>query len=289
MNALYRSEAAEAAVRAQYRHVLDGWPVPSQQRHVQTRYGETFVVSCGPPQAPPVVLCHGAQANVAAWMFDAALWSQHFRLHAVDRIGDAGFSAPTRPPLESEDHALWQDDVWAALGIERAAMVGTSLGGWVALDYASRRPQRVSRLALMCPAGIGAQKNFLAKALPLMLLGPWGQRKVMEMVFGPRPQSVPEAERPFSELMGLIGRAYRPRDIKIPRLSDTALAALPMPILCIVGGRDVLLDSDDTRARLSRARPDADIRYLPDAPHYIAGQAAAIDTFLRSDQETPAT
>lgn len=284
MSALYRSDAAEAQVRALYQRVLDGWPVPSEQRRVETRYGETFVVSCGPGDAPPLVLCHGAQANAAAWMFDAALWSRRFRVHAVDRIGDAGLSAPNRPPLDGEDHALWQDDVWAALGVERAAIAGTSLGGWVALDYASRRPDRVSRLALICPAGIGAQKNFLAKALPLMLLGPWGQRKVMEMVFGPRPDAVPEAARPFSELMGAIGRAYRPRPVRIPRLTDAALAALPMPILCIVGGKDVMLDSADTRARLSRARPDADIRWLPEARHYIPDQGPTIDAFLRADQ-----
>lgn len=288
MSTLYRSAASEAQVRALYQRVLDNWPVPNEQRRVPTRHGETFVVSCGPEDAPPLVLCHGAQANAAAWMVDAALWSQSFRVHAVDRIGDAGFSAPTRPPLDTEDHALWQDDVWAALGIERAAMVGTSLGGWVALDYASRRPARVSRLALVCPAGIGAQKNFLAKALPLMLLGPWGRRKVREMVFGPAPSEVPPAMLPFAELMNAIGGAYRPRPMPIPRLSDAALAALAMPILCIVGGQDVMLDSDGARERLARARPDADIRYLPQARHYIPGQGETIYGFLRDGQRASA-
>ena len=80
----------------------------------------------------------------------------------------------------------------AGLGLMRAAFVGLSLGSWLALDYASRRPDRVERLALICPAGIGRQKNFLAKAAVFMLLGPWGVRMAREMVFlVPRRNSCP--------------------------------------------------------------------------------------------------
>jgi pimeloyl-ACP methyl ester carboxylesterase len=283
MSALFRTEAGAAAVMASYRQVLDGRPVPNQQHRLPTRQGETFVVSCGAVDAPPLILLHGAQSNSASWMFDATAWSRAFRVHAVDMIGDAGFSAPSRPPLDSDAHALWLDDVLAAIGVTRAAFVGLSLGGWLALDYAWRRPERVERLALICPAGIGGQKNFLLRAAPLMVLGPWGVRKMREMVFGRAPQQLPEAARPLIELMGLIGREFRPRVVRIPVLSDTALAALKLPLLAIVGGKDVLIDSFETRERLARLAPHAEVVFLPEGRHFLPGQTARVSAFLTAD------
>ena len=65
------------------------------------------------------------------WMGDVAAWAEHFRVYAVDVIGDAGLSAPSRPPLASDAHALWLDDVMQALSLERASLVGVSLAdGW---------------------------------------------------------------------------------------------------------------------------------------------------------------
>ncbi len=198
---VFRSEAAAEAVAGKYREVLELWPVPRTELTVPTRQGETFVVACGPEDAPPVVLLHGAQANAAGWMFDAALWSRSFRLYAVDMIGEAGLSAAVRPPLKDDSHALWLDDVLRGLGLSSAAFVGTSLGGWLALDYASRRAGAVERLALIGPAGIGRQKNFLLKAAPLLLLGRWGKRRMRQMVFGPRLADRPTTARPLVKLM----------------------------------------------------------------------------------------
>ncbi len=66
----------------------------------------------------------------------------------------------------------WLDDVLDGLKLERAALVGVSLGGALALDYAVRRPERVDRLALLAPSGIGRQRpGFLVKAILLQLLG----------------------------------------------------------------------------------------------------------------------
>jgi len=280
MTAIFKTPAGAERVAGLYRRALAAWPVPSTHPRLATRQGETFVVACGDPSAPPLILLHGAQSNAASWMFDAAVFSSRFRVYAIDLIGDAGRSAPSRPPLESEDHALWLDDVWAGLGVSRAAVVGLSLGGWLALDYAARRPGRVERLVLICPAGIGRQKNFLLRTAPLMLLGPWGMRKVREMVFGPAPAALPDVVRPLMDLMGAIGQEFRPRVVKIPRLSDADLAALDMPVLAIVGGRDVLIDSAGTRDRLTRLAPRAEVIYLPDARHFIPGQTGVVMAFL---------
>jgi pimeloyl-ACP methyl ester carboxylesterase len=277
---VYRSAEAAAAVEARYRRVLEQWPVARTELHLPTRQGPTFVLACGPEEAPPVVLLHGAQANSAAWLLDVALWSTKFRLFAVDMIGEAGLSSQARPSLAGDEHALWLDDVFKGLGLSRAAVVGTSLGGWLALDYANRRPAAVRALCLICPAGIGRQKNFLLKAAPLLLLGSWGKHRMRELVFGPAPQTLPEAVRPLADLMESVARAIKPRVVRIPRLTDAELGRLRMPILAIVGGRDVLLESRDTRERLRRATPQAEICFLEEGYHFLPGQTSRVMAFL---------
>ena len=280
MSGVYRNADTAAAVQAHYRQVLDQWPVPVTELHVATRQGSTFVLACGPEDAPPVVLLHGSQANSAAWMLDVPLWSTKFRLFAVDMIGEPGLSAPVRPALAGDAHALWLDDVFAGLGLSQAALVGMSLGGWLALDYASRRPGFAQALALICPAGIGRQKNFLLKALPLLLLGRWGKRKARELVLGPFPEVLPDTVRPLAEFMEHIGRVVRPRIVAIPRLSDAQLAGLGVPVLAIIGGWDALLDSRDTRERLRRNAPQAEICFIEDGYHFLPDQTARVMGFM---------
>src|SRR5579863_3860397 len=119
MTCLYRSEEGERMVKERYLKFLARWPVPNQQLRLATREGETFVVACGDPAAPPLVLLHGAGGNAAMWMGEVAVWAAHFRVYAVDMIGEAGLSAASRPPLRSGAHALWLDDVLNALGLEK--------------------------------------------------------------------------------------------------------------------------------------------------------------------------
>jgi pimeloyl-ACP methyl ester carboxylesterase len=120
-----------------------------EQRRIATREGETFIAACGPASAPPVVLLQGSGANAAMWLRDIASLARHHRAFAVDMIGEPGFSAPSRPPLTSDAHALWLDDVMNALGLVRGSFVGMSLGGWLALDYAIRRPDRVEKVVVI--------------------------------------------------------------------------------------------------------------------------------------------
>ncbi|WP_129792151.1 alpha/beta fold hydrolase [Sphingosinicella sp. CPCC 101087] len=279
-DSVFRSDRAAEQVEAQYRQVLEQWPVPRSELLVPTRHGPTFVVACGPEEAPPVVLLHGSQANSAAWIPDVSLWSSRFRLFAIDMIGEAGLSARVRPDLAGDAHALWLDDVFAGLGIGRAGFVGTSLGGWLALDYASRRPSAVRALALICPAGIGRQRNFLLRAAPLLLLGPWGKRKIREKVFGPARRALPAGWRSVAELMDAVGQAIQPRVVKIPQLTDEQLRQIDVPILAIVGGRDVLLDSRDTQARLKQGAPHAEICFIEEGYHFLPNQAARVMEFL---------
>ena len=222
MTAIYGSVAGRHAIERRYRDLLGRWPVPSEHLTVPTSQGETFVVASGPPDAPPLVLLHGAGANSAMWLGDVAVWSEHFRVYAVDVIGEPGLSAPSRPPLASDAYASWLDDVLRGLAVDRISIVGVSLGGWLALDYAIRRPARVNRLALLCPGGVGRQKwGVVVAALLLRPFGRWGLRTTMRLAMG----GLPPADE-ITEYFMLIHRNFRPRRELLPTFGDDALFLL---------------------------------------------------------------
>src|SRR5579862_2507485 len=285
MNSIYKSAEGERAVRERYLQFLKYWPVQNQQLRVPTREGETFVVARGAENAPALVLLHGASGNAAMWMADIAAWSQHYRVYAIDVIGDAGLSATSRPPLASEAHALWLDDVLEGLHIEHASFLGLSNGGWLALDYATRRPERVESLVVLCPGGIVRAKNILLKALPFLLLGKWGARKVREMIVGRMPANASQAHQAFADFIALIFQHLRPRTERHPILRDDQLKRLNMPVMVILGGKDVVFDSAAIKERIERTLPHAEIRYIPEAGHFIPGQTAPILEFLRASQK----
>jgi pimeloyl-ACP methyl ester carboxylesterase len=276
---IYKTEAGEREILRRYEQTLSQWPVPAEHRRVPTREGDTFVLVCGPDDAPPLVLLHGSGSNAAMWMGDVTAWAQHFRVHAVDMIGEPGLSAPARPPLDSPAYALWLDDVLDHLGLERAAVIGASLGGWLALDYATRRPDRVEKLALLCPGGIGRQKvGVLLKALLYKPFGQWGMRRSLKAVAGVDARATPE----IAEYLALIFTHFLPRLDRLPVFPDEALRKLTMPVLVIVGGRDAMLDSHGTAKRVNHAVPHARVTVLPDVAHSILGQTQPILDFLRA-------
>ena len=279
---IYNSADGERQVRERYQKFLRYWPVPNQQLRIATRQGETFVVACGNEDAPQLLLLHGSAANSAMWMGDVAAWASGFRVYAVDVIGEPGLSSASRPPLASEAYALWLDDVMQALDLARVSIVGVSLGGWLALDYATRRPDAVESLALLSPGGVGRQKvGIIFKTIALMMCGAWGRRKLREMILGRMPAEMSPAARHFGDFVSLIHRHFRPRRTKLPIFTDDALLRLTMPVMAIVGGKDVLLDSAETKRRLESNVPHAEVRYLPEAGHLLPMQTEPILDFLR--------
>ncbi|WP_369310977.1 alpha/beta fold hydrolase [Providencia rettgeri] len=271
----------DAVLLDQYRAVLDQWPVPADHLWVDTREGDTFVVACGPRDAPPLVLLHGALTNSAIWMFDAERWSQSFRVYAVDVVGEPGLSSARQPSVSGGGYAAWLDDVLNGLKLKSTTFVGVSFGGWIALDYAVRRAHRVDRLALLCPAGIGRQKPFFLKALPFLLLGSWGKSRVRAMVMGPPPQGLQGPAQSLMEFISNIHAKVRPKPTRIRRFSDEDLRRLEMPVLIIIGGRDALIDSGETKRRVGSTMPGAQLHYLEDGFHYLPNQRETVFNFLQ--------
>jgi pimeloyl-ACP methyl ester carboxylesterase len=106
----------------------------------------------------PVIMLHGSGPGVSAmanWQHNIGALAQRFRVLAPDIVG---FGATRRPDDIVYSLRTWTDHVWAFLdahGIRKAAIVGNSLGGRIALQMATDRPDRITKMVLMGAPGVG--------------------------------------------------------------------------------------------------------------------------------------
>jgi len=273
---IYKSPAGERDIKSHYDSILATWPLPREELTVPTRHGQTFIVACGNPLAPPLILLHGSGSNSAMWIGDVVEYCRHYRVFAVDIVGEPNHSDPNRPDLSGEAYAEWLDDIRHELKLETASLLGISLGGWMALKYAVSKPAQVDKLVLLCPAGIAPErKGFMLMALPMLLLGQRGVKMITRYVYG--NDNVPVEAVEFSQL---IFNNFKPRMGALPIFSDIDLRRLTMPIYLVVGQRDVLLHSEKTAKRIEKLLPHAKINQIKAAGHILIGLSREISAFL---------
>ena len=156
VESIYKRPEGEAEIRALYEEALAGLGLGYESLTIRTRLGDIHVLTLGPEGAPPIVFLPGANAlNPTCLKWFLPLAERH-RLHAPDIVGQPGFSAQTRPSPKGDGHAFWAGDVLDGLGLKRAPLVGLSYGAAVAIRTMGVAPERVSKAALVSPAGIAA-------------------------------------------------------------------------------------------------------------------------------------
>jgi len=96
----------------------------------------------------PVVLIHGYGASIWVWEKQIEVLSQEYRVYALDLIGH-GFSDRPRIPYTPETYIDCLKHFMDGVGIEKATLIGNSMGGGVAWATAILFPQRVDRLVLI--------------------------------------------------------------------------------------------------------------------------------------------
>ncbi len=273
---LFTSPAGQRRVMELYDRMLARWPVDHARLEIPTRHGKTFVIAAGRDTAEPLILLHGAGSNSLMWVDDFAVYSRHFRVYAVDLIGEAGKSAATRPAWRGPAYEEWLADIYKGLGISRATIIGISQGGWTALKFATARPEQIDRLILICPGGIIPDRiSFILYALTLRGMGSWGIRRLVRLLFGGQP--VPE---PVLAAMTTTIKHFRHRLGLPPLYTDQELARLTMPTHLIGGTRDALRDTGKIAERLRRLVPRLKVELIPGAGHAINDTTSSILPFL---------
>jgi 3-oxoadipate enol-lactonase len=253
---------------------------PIDTGHVAIDSGALFYEVSG--SGPVVVLLHGGNLDRRMWDDQFRLFSRTYRVIRYDARG-YGRSSPADHPFAAHDdlHALLR-----GLHIERASLIGLSMGGRIAMDFTLAHPAMVDRLVLAAP-GISGGKwaddgdtAWLAPAreaaarkdsvgLAVAWLGSAYIRTAMEKpALAPRLRQISIDNAGY--WMGVVRHGDLEREASPP--AADRLEALGPAVLLLVGDRDTPFIADIARAIAARA-PRVRRVDIPKAGHMLNVEA----------------
>lgn len=150
---------------------LDVATCPKPGKLVQVRGVTLHYVEQG--EGPPVVLVHGLGASTFSFRRNIPELAHQFHVFALDLMGFGYSERPARGDYSLTAHATRLADFIYAVGLDRATVVGHSMGGAVAIRAAVEYPERIARLILVASARPQDMKRFgiarlLGPVLPLV-------------------------------------------------------------------------------------------------------------------------
>src|SRR5690349_15517309 len=158
---------------------------PSFEVHEANLHGHRAVYrTCG--SGPTVVLIHGMINSSRHWETVAQKLAGSYRVIAPDLIGH-GDAATPRGDYSLGAHAASIRDLLTTIGVDRATIVGHSLGGGVAMQFFWQFPQRTERLVLISSGGLGQEVSPMLRAAALpgvsALLGAAAHRRTLDALW----------------------------------------------------------------------------------------------------------
>jgi pimeloyl-ACP methyl ester carboxylesterase len=263
------------------------WVVPAIERAEVALHGHRVNFGIA-GQGPAVVLIHGVAGRATQWDEIVRLLAEHNTVIAPDLLGH-GDSAKPRGDYSLGAHASGIRDLLIALNVERATVVGHSLGGGIAMQFAYQFPERCERLVLVSSGGLGDEVHPLLRAatlpgsefvLPLLAhprvidvasviprtLGKLGLRTrvdLEEMARGYQSLSNAAARSAFIHTLRAV---IDPAGQRI-NASDRLYLASKMPSLVVWGRRDRIIPVEHARPA-HKAMPGSRFELFEEAGHF---------------------
>jgi pimeloyl-ACP methyl ester carboxylesterase len=248
-----------------------------EPRTIDARGIETSYLEAG--SGDPVIMLHGSGPGVSAlanWRHNITTLARRFHVLAPDIVG---FGATERPHDVIYSLRTWTDHIWAFLdahGIEKTAIVGNSLGGRIALQMATDRPDRITKMVLMGTPGVGMTATDGLAALRAYQPSHDAMRDLLRNYFAVDPATITDelvAIRYEASLAGGAYEAYRAMFFD-PRHAGTQLGitenevrAIATPTLLVHGREDKVVPVQVAVTMLGLL-PNADLHVFSACGHW---------------------
>jgi len=275
---IYKTAEGKKQVLSYYETLLLQWYQPSILFTLETTFGETFIIESGREDTPAILLLHGSGSNSAMWIADVKELSETFHVFAIDIIGECGKSSENRPAFKNDNYSNWIFEIIEKLALNRLSIIGCSLGGWIALDFSIKHPERIEKLVLMATAGITQVKlKTIFWIIITSMMGSWGFNKLNKMVYGNL-----SIDNKTLEFASLVKMNYKPRTDVLPVLTNETLQNIKASTLYIGGENDCFYNSQKTASRLKDNMNNIKCFILKDTGHVLTNQTKNILQFLNT-------
>ncbi|MCG8440607.1 MAG: alpha/beta hydrolase [Caulobacterales bacterium] len=280
--------------------VVEARYVTASDRFLVIDGTRTRVREEGRVDSQTVVLVHGFTDSLETWDGWAAELTDQYQIVRYDLRGHGLTGPDPDKRYDIDARAAFLGEVLDALGLERAAVGGSGLGGYVAWKYAHANPSRVDRLVLVAPmafpyAGVGPEPNPTPGWMTRVpKLAPWwGWPRVVDTIYADPGRAGPEVEqrrramgRRQGNAVALVEHAMAQT---VPADPGPQLAEIAAPILLLWGAWDAIL-SEDQVDEWREALPDVHAIVFPDLGHVPHQEnpevtAAVVSAFLRGQMD----
>ncbi len=259
---------------------------------LDTSFGRVRCYRFGAGSATPLVLLPGRNASTPMWGVNLPSLLKTRTVYCLDSLGEAGASTQTRPLHGPNDQAAWVTEALGLLGAGPVHLVGSSLGGWLAVHVAIHHPQSLRSVTVLDPPATFARLSagFIAGGLisAIPATPEWFRRRLLVWITGATPS---RSDGPEARLATAALRAFRARH-PVPTMPGMdQLRGVDVPVLALIGGRSRV---HDPRAAATRAAalPTATVELWPDASHVLNSEfpqrlAERIDEFVTTVEGSP--
>ena len=238
-------------------------------------------------RGPALLLLHGITNSSETWERVAAPLAERFTVIAPDLLGH-GESATPRGDYSLGAHASGARDLLTALGTERVTVVGHSLGGGIAMQFAYLFPERCERLVLVSSGGLGREVHLLLRAAALpgadyvlpaltsagLLSAGRGLGGLLRLLRVAPSEDLEVLARGFASLdnagsrqafLHTVRSVIEPGGQRVSAQDRLTLAAL-LPTLIVWGERDTIIPVEHG-STAHDAMPGSRFEVFPDAGH----------------------
>jgi pimeloyl-ACP methyl ester carboxylesterase len=272
-NSIFKSPEFEKQYLELYETVLARWDVPAESLDIATRFGITHLNISGASGNQPLILLPGFGANSTMWFPNVAALTGKFRVYAIDTNGQPGKSIPNQK-LTAANSADWIVEVLDGLDIEKAIMVGISLGGWLTLNFTIYKPARVTKIALLDPAASFEKisPTFLRHSFIPIMVHPTRTSLIKYFRWITQGYMV---DPNWGELMirGILNTRPQP-PIRATTFTDSELRTVEVPVLLLIGERSVIYNPQRAYQRAVQLIPNLEAEIIPGASHALNAEKA---------------